>query len=119
MDARLTSRKLTLKKIESQRKSKSSTVLRRIQMKTCKCTLSAIAMSLLVCAVAYAADTASISGKVAFDGTPPKAKKIKTDADPQCAAMHADKPLMTSDVIVNTDGTLRNVFVYVKSGLPA
>ena len=88
-------------------------------MKAFKYCYCAITMSMLVGAVAYAADSASISGKVAFEGTAPKPKKIKTDADPQCAAMHADKPLMTSDVIVNGNGTLRNVFVYVKSGLPA
>jgi Carboxypeptidase regulatory-like domain len=87
-------------------------------MKSMKFVCTAMTASLLV-GTAYAADTASITGKVVFDGTPPKVKKIKTDADPQCAAMHADKPLMSEEVVVNDNGTLRNVFVYVKSGLPA
>jgi hypothetical protein len=87
-------------------------------MNSTKFVCTAMIASLLV-GTAHAADTASITGKVVFDGTPPKVKKIKTDADPQCAAMHADKPLMSEEVVVNDNGTLRNVFVYVKSGLPS
>jgi len=79
--------------------------------------LVAVGVSLVVGFVAQAADTAALSGKIAFEGTAPKAKKIKTDADPKCAEMHADDPLKTEDVVVNENGTLKNVFVYVKSGL--
>ena len=67
--------------------------------------------------VSQAADTASVSGKVDFEGAAPKRKKIRTDADPKCAEMHADDPLLSEEVVVNPNGTLRNVFVYVKSGL--
>src|SRR5207249_5422562 len=52
-----------------------------------------------------------------FDGAPPKPKKLKTDSDPQCQAMHADKPLLSEDVVVDENGALRNVFVYIASGL--
>ncbi len=86
-------------------------------MKTLKLVGVVTAAALLLGLGVYAADSASISGKAAFEGTPPKPKKVQTDADPQCAAMHEEKPLMTEDVVVNADGTLRNVFVYVKSGL--
>lgn len=79
--------------------------------------LVAVAASFLVALGAHAADSASISGKVTFDGTAPKQKKIKTDADPKCSELHADSPLLAEDVVVNGDGTLKNVFVYVKSGL--
>ena len=79
--------------------------------------LMAVGVSFLVAVVAHAADAASVSGKVFFDGTPPKQKKIKTDADPKCAEMHEDSPLLSEEVVVNSDGTLKNVFVYVKSGL--
>lgn len=79
--------------------------------------LVTIAASLVVAVASQAADTASISGKTAFDGTAPKSKKIKTDADPKCAEMHADAPLTSEEVVVNADGTLKNVFVYIKSGL--
>ena len=77
----------------------------------------AVTVSLFVAAVSHAADSASISGKITFDGTPPKQKKIKTDADLKCAEMHADSPLMSEEVVVNPNGTLKNVFVYIKSGL--
>jgi hypothetical protein len=80
--------------------------------------LTAVAVSFLVATVSHAADSASISGKVTFEGKPPKQKKIPTDADPKCAAMHEDSPLLTEDVVVNPDSTLKNVFVYIKSGLP-
>src|SRR5579859_6691347 len=79
--------------------------------------LMAVAVTLSFTTVSRGADSASISGKITFDGTPPKPKKIKTDADPKCAAMHEDSPLLTEDVVVNPDGTLKNVFVYIKSGL--
>lgn len=79
--------------------------------------LVTLAASFVVAVVAQAADSASISGKVAFEGTAPKQKKIKTDADPKCAELHADSPLLSEEVVVNSDGTLKNVFVYIKSGL--
>jgi hypothetical protein len=79
--------------------------------------LMAVAGAFVVAMVSQAADSASISGKAAFDGTAPKPKKIKTDADPKCAEMHADSPLVGEEVVVNGNGTLKNVFVYIKSGL--
>jgi hypothetical protein len=77
----------------------------------------AVTVALSISAVSRGADSASISGKITFDGTPPKRKKITTDADPKCAEMHADSPLLSEEVVVNPNGTLKNVFVYVKSGL--
>src|SRR5437867_1594556 len=79
--------------------------------------LKLVAASLFVSWAVFAADTASISGKATFEGTPPKLKKIKTDSDPQCQAMHADKPLMSEDAVVGEGGGLENVFVYIKSGV--
>lgn len=60
---------------------------------------------------------ASITGKIVFEGTSPKPVVIPTSADPKCEEMHADHPLTSEEVIVNPNGTLRNVFVYIKSGL--
>ncbi len=37
------------------------------------------------------------------------------DADPKCAAMHADEPPLSEEVVANADGALRNVFVYLKT----
>ncbi len=59
----------------------------------------------------------NITGKAAFEGAAPKRKKLPVSADPTCAEMHADTPLLTEEVVVNENGTLRNVFVYVKTGL--
>lgn len=62
--------------------------------------------------------TASISGTVRFKGTPPKPVPVKMHGhDPQCAAMHKDNPLMTSDVVVGPKGGLKNVFVRITRGL--
>jgi len=58
-----------------------------------------------------------LSGSVKFDGAAPKAKKIKMAADPKCLELHADEPVLSEELVVNENGTLRNVFVYVKSGL--
>jgi plastocyanin len=59
-----------------------------------------------------------ISGKVIFSGTPPKAKVLKMDADPVCAAQHPT-PVMSEDALIGPDGALQNVLVRVKAGLPA
>jgi len=61
----------------------------------------------------YAGD---ITGKVAFEGTPPKPARIMTNADPKCTAQHKS-PLYSEDVVVNKNNTLKNVVVYVKDGL--
>ena len=58
----------------------------------------------------------SVTGKVNFSGTPPTPEKLSMSADPTCASLHTD-PVYDDSVVVNTDGTLRNVFVYVKEGL--
>lgn len=64
------------------------------------------------------ATAATVTGKIAFEGTAPaKGEPIKTDADPKCKEMHANAPLYQTPVIVNSNNTLKNVIVYVKSGL--
>jgi hypothetical protein len=65
-------------------------------------------------APAAGAGSASISGKVSFKGTVPPAEKIKTTADPVCAAAHKDG--LEKQPILVKDGGLANVVVYVKSG---
>lgn len=55
----------------------------------------------------------SISGAVAYVGTPPAAKKIDTSADAACASKNPN--LETEENIVK-DGKLANVFVYIKDG---
>lgn len=70
---------------------------------------------------APAADPATlgtIQGKVAFTGTKPAPKVLSMDATPACARMHSG-PVYAEDVVINANGTLKNAFVYIKSGLAA
>ncbi len=57
-----------------------------------------------------------VTGKVSFDGTKPKQHVIMMDQDPVCVKAHGGKPVYAEDDAVNGNGTLPNVFVYVKSG---
>jgi len=61
-------------------------------------------------------DEGSVTGKVNFAGQAPKMKALQMDADAVCAAKHKE-PVYPDAVVANTNGTLRNVFVYVKTGL--
>lgn len=65
---------------------------------------------------AGSAQAATITVKAPFEGTAPAVEKIKTDADPKCKMMHPDG-LEADSVVVNGNGTLKNVFVYVKEGV--
>ena len=61
-------------------------------------------------------EAAVLSGKVMFEGTAPQLEKAKADADPACQAMHPEGITM-EDAVVNSNGALKNVFVYIKGGL--
>ena len=61
--------------------------------------------------------TSSISGKVMFTGAKPTLRAVSMDATPACARMHKEPP-KSEQVVINADGSLKNTFVYVKSGLP-
>ena len=63
------------------------------------------------------ANAATVSGKVSFAGEKPAMKTLSMDATPACARAHTT-PQKSQEVMVNENGTLRNVFVWVKSGLP-
>ena len=58
----------------------------------------------------------AVSGKIVYDGKVPGRRKIQMAADPICAAKHT-ATVRSEAVIVNENGTLKNVFVYVKKGL--
>ena len=62
------------------------------------------------------ATAATITGQVSFEGTKPTPKRISMDAVPACTQA-AKAPVFTEDVVVNDNGTLRDVYVYVKEGL--
>jgi plastocyanin len=61
---------------------------------------------------------ATLSGKVAFTGPAPAPHLIDMSANPQCERTHKGRTLTTDDVVVNANGTLRNVFVWIKTGVP-
>ncbi len=64
-----------------------------------------------------ASGSATIKGKATLSGSPPTLAKIKMSADPICQQQHT-APVWSEEVVANSDGTLRNVFVYVASGIP-
>src|SRR5262249_34876309 len=60
--------------------------------------------------------TATLTGKISFDGAAPAPAKIQMSADPYCQANSKDP--VTEDVEVS-DGGLANVIVYVSSAVNA
>ena len=60
--------------------------------------------------------SASIRGTIQLEGAAPTPEKVKMDADPMCQQQHAS-PVYSEEVAVNSNGTLKNVFIYVKEGV--
>ena len=60
---------------------------------------------------------ATVTGKVAFEGTAPTPKPINFGAEKQCAMMHGDKTPTSEDLVVNPNNTVKWVLVYVKEGI--
>ncbi len=75
--------------------------------------IKALVLSLCIVGVLRAGD---VTGKVSFTGTPPKMMALRMDADKVCKAAHKE-PQKSEEVVVNGNGTLKNVLVYVKDGL--
>src|SRR5438132_1904735 len=63
------------------------------------------------------AATATVSGKISFEGTPLPNDKVQMSSDPYCQMHAADYPTVETTKV--SDGGLENVIVYVSSGLPA
>src|SRR2546430_9581790 len=61
---------------------------------------------------------ATIAGKIKFTGAKPANPRIDMSEEPKCKAKYQAPPTEET-VVVNPNGTLGNVFVDVKSGLPA
>jgi len=59
----------------------------------------------------------NIVGKVNFNGVAPAVPRIKMNADAKCMKAHEGKDVTSDQVVVNSNKTLRWVFVYVKKGL--
>lgn len=60
--------------------------------------------------------TATISGKISFEGAPPRNSPVQMYTDPYCLQHSADYP--TLETVKVSDGGLQNVIIYVSSGLP-
>src|SRR5258708_7653628 len=73
-------------------------------------------LSLLALIFPVSAMAGTVTGKAAFTGTAPAPAPIDMNADPYCASANTT-PVNNEDVVVNSNGTLKNVFVYVKEGL--
>jgi len=65
---------------------------------------------------AFTAFAGDVTGKVAFKGKSPVMARLRMDADRFCKTAHKT-PVMSEEVVVNKNGTLKNVLVYVKEGL--
>ncbi len=59
----------------------------------------------------------TLKGKVSFEGTAPAPRLIPVQGNPECAAFHPDGKISSEELIVNNEGGLKNVFVYIKEGL--
>lgn len=63
--------------------------------------------------------TASIAGKILFDGDPPAREAVPVETiaaakDEFCEHHHKDAPVLKEDLVVGEDKGIRNVLVYVK-----
>jgi plastocyanin len=72
--------------------------------------LSSITLSFIVTGGLIAGE---ITGVVKYIGKPPKAKRLRMDADPVCAASHQEAA-KAETFIVDANGNLANVIVYLK-----
>ena len=85
--------------------------------------VAAIGAGLLVLALRPAPAPRSagstVSGKIKFVGKAPANPTIDMSEEAKCKAKYTGAPPRDEVVVVNKNGTLANVFVYVKTGLPA
>lgn len=73
--------------------------------------LAVVSACLGTCALA-----GDVTGKVTFEGAAPKMARINMGADPVCMKAHKT-PVFSEEVVVNKNGTLKNVIIFVKDGL--
>lgn len=77
--------------------------------------LSLVLIAAMILMNQSAVMAASTTVKIGFEGQAPVMDKVKMDADPKCKMMHPGGSV-SDEVVVNANGTLKNVFVYVKEG---
>jgi len=62
-----------------------------------------------------AANAASLTGKITYEGKVPKIKAINMEDDPDCMSKHSEPPKVQF-LVLGDGNTLGNIFVAVKSG---
>lgn len=60
----------------------------------------------------------TITGTVSFSGTPPPLTPVNFGAEKQCALVHGTTPPNLEDIVVNSNGTVRDVLIYVAGEVP-
>ena len=60
----------------------------------------------------------TITGTVKYAGTPPPPTPINFGAEKQCALVHGATPPTVEDVVINSNGTVRDALVYVTGEVP-
>ena len=73
-----------------------------------------ITFTIISCLFISTAISGTLSGRVNFKGKGPKNKTLKMDADPVCGATHKE-PVYRQSFIMNDEGYLKNVMVYLKN----
>jgi len=64
--------------------------------------------------VAYAGTAGTISGSIRYAGSPPDRAVIQMAADPFCVTAHAGQTVLTEQLIVNDNDTLRWAFIHIR-----
>ncbi|MBI3006635.1 MAG: carboxypeptidase regulatory-like domain-containing protein [Ignavibacteriales bacterium] len=57
-----------------------------------------------------------VTGKVSFEGKPGAPVRLRMDADKFCAMAHKEA-VLSEELVVNKNGTLKNVLIYIKEGV--
>jgi hypothetical protein len=79
-----------------------------------------VAVAVLACAkgATAAATAADVRGTPKLEGPAPKRYALQMAADPKCAAMYEGKTVLAEDTLVDAQGGLANVFVWVENPPP-
>ncbi len=72
----------------------------------------------LALAAAGTAHGGTVTGTITFSDPPPTMKPIDVSADPACAAMHGDEPLLNEALVLGEGQTMANILVQIVGGLP-
>jgi plastocyanin len=75
-------------------------------------------LAAMVFVVAPPLHAGNVAGVVQYKGKVPNLRPIAMDADPACHAKH-DTPVQSEMLVIGEGNELANIFVSVKSGLPA